>query len=249
MDEVLDGFLRPAGSEPLIARIQSAETLVVSTGQQPGLFTGPLYTIHKALSAAALARLLVDRWQRPVQAVFWLAGDDHDFAEANHAAWPAADGTVSRVTLRERGTEAPLTPMYREPLGPEVLPALARLESELPGSDFKQETLDWLRRHYTPDATLAGSFGAALAELLAPLGILCFDSTHRSAKRAAARHIVKALGIAADLDRDLGHRARELGAHGHDAGVSVGDGATLVLLEARLGRDRLVMSGGEFQTR
>jgi bacillithiol biosynthesis cysteine-adding enzyme BshC len=139
--------------------------------------------------------------------------------------------------------------MYRELLGPEVLPALDRLERELPGSDFKQETLDWLRRHYLPDATLAGSFGSALAELLAPLGVLCFDSTQRSAKRAAARHIIKALGLASDLDRDLGLRARELAANGHDPGVPVGDGATLVMLEARLGRDRLVMSGGEFQTR
>jgi uncharacterized protein YllA (UPF0747 family) len=142
MDELLDAFLRPPGTEPLMARIQKPDALVVSTGQQPGLFTGPLYTIHKALSAAALARHLEERWQLPVQAVFWLAGDDHDFAEANHAAWPAADGTVSRVTLREREAESPLTPMYRELLGPEILPALDRLESELPGSEFKQETLD-----------------------------------------------------------------------------------------------------------
>lgn len=249
MDELLDAFLRTPGTEPLVSRIQNPDALVVSTGQQPGLFTGPLYTIYKALSAAALARHLEDRWQRPVQAVFWLAGDDHDFAEANHAAWPAADGSVSRLTLRAREADAPLTPMYRELLGPEILPALGRLESELPGSEFKQETLDWLKRHYVPGATLAGSFGAALAELLAPLGILCFDSTHRSAKRAAARHIIKALGLAADLDRDLGQRARELASEGYDAGVPVGDGATLVMLESRLGRDRLVLSEGEFVTR
>jgi bacillithiol biosynthesis cysteine-adding enzyme BshC len=246
---LLEAFLRPTGADALLARIQSPDALVVTTGQQPGLFTGPLYTIHKALSAAALARLLEDRWQRPVQAVFWLAGDDHDFAEANHAAWPAADGTVSRVTLRERSGDAPLTPMYRENLGVDVLSALERLERELPGSDFKQETLDWLKRHYTPEATLAGSFGSALAELLAPLGILCFDSTHRAAKRASARHIVKALGLATDLDRDLAQRARELSAAGVDAGVAVGDGATLVMLESRLGRDRLVASGAGFSTR
>jgi bacillithiol biosynthesis cysteine-adding enzyme BshC len=249
VEGLLDAFLRPAGTESLIAKLQSPDALLVTTGQQPGLFTGPLYTIHKALSAAALARHLEERWQRPVQAVFWIAGDDHDFAEANHAAWPAADGTISRVVLREREGEAPLTPMYRELLGPDVLAALERLERELPGSEFKTEAMEWLRRYYRPDVTLAGSFAGALAELLAPHGILCFDSTHRAAKRAAARHTIKALGLSQDLDRDLAQRARELSASGRDPGVPVGDGATLVMLESRLGRDRLVVNGDGFATR
>jgi uncharacterized protein YllA (UPF0747 family) len=66
----------------------------VTTGQQPGLFTGPLYTIYKALSTAALARVLERQWQRPVVPVFWVAGDDHDFAEASRVSWISADGSV-----------------------------------------------------------------------------------------------------------------------------------------------------------
>ena len=249
MHGVLEAFLRPAGAEALFEKLQNPQTLLVTTGQQPGLFTGPLYTIYKALSAAALARHLEDRWQRPVQAVFWVAGDDHDFAEANHASWPAADGSITRIVLRERPADAPLTPMYREPLGTEVLSALDRLEAELPGAEFKGETLEWLRRHYRPEGTLAGAFGGALAELLAPHGILCFDSTHRAAKRSQARHIIRALGLSQDLDRDLARRAGELKAAGHDPGVPVGDGATLVMLESRLGRDRLVVSKEGIATR
>jgi bacillithiol synthase len=249
IDGVIGAFLKPAGTESIVAKLHNPETLLVTTGQQPGLFTGPLYTIYKALSAAALARHLEDRWQRPVQAVFWNAGDDHDFAEANHAAWPAADGSISRVVLRERALDAALTPMYREHLGPDIIPALERLERELPGSESKPETLEWLKRHYTGEQTLAGSFVGALAELLAPHGVLCFDSTHPAAKRAAARHIIKALGLARDLDRDLAQRARELEAAGLDTGVPVGDGATLVMLESRLGRDRLVVAGDGFVTR
>jgi bacillithiol biosynthesis cysteine-adding enzyme BshC len=249
IQQLLNAFLSPPGSEALLAKLQNPETLLVTTGQQPGLFTGPLYTIYKALSAAALARRLEERWQRPVQAVFWVAGDDHDFVEANHLAWPATDGSVAELVLRQRDPEAPLTPMYRELLGPEVLTAIARLELELPGAESKPEVLAWLRRHHAPEATLAASFAGALAELLAPYGVLCFDSTHRDAKRAAARHIVRALGLARDLDRDLVQRARELQAAGLDPGVAVGDGATLVMLESRQGRDRLVPSGDGFATR
>lgn len=249
IQQLLNAFLRPPQGELLLAKLQDPETLLVTTGQQPGLFTGPLYTIYKALSAAALARQLEERWQRPVQAVFWVAGDDHDFVEANHLGWPATDGSVATLVLRERNPEAPLTPMYRELLGPEVLPALQRLEQELPGAESKPEVLAWLRRHYAPGATMAASFAGALAELVAPYGVLCFDSTHRDAKRAAARHIIRSLGLARDLDRDLVQRARELAAAGLDPGVPVGDGATLVMLESRLGRDRLVPNGDGFATR
>ena len=81
MDPGLDEAFVPSSSrEAQLERLRRPDALAVTTGQQPGLFTGPLYTIHKALSARALARWLEARWARPVVPVFWLAGDDHDFA-------------------------------------------------------------------------------------------------------------------------------------------------------------------------
>jgi bacillithiol biosynthesis cysteine-adding enzyme BshC len=247
--ELLPAFLFPAGSESLRAKLTAPETLLVTTGQQPGLFTGPLYTIHKALSAAAVARTLEERWDRPVQAVIWIAGDDHDFAEANHIAWPAPGGGVHSVRLRQRAADAPLTPMYQEPLGADIESAMAQIGTDLTGGEFTADVEAWLQRYYQPTATVAASFAGALAELLAPHGVLCFVSTHRAAKRASARHLIKALGLARDIDRDLAQRQRELVAVGHDAGVAVGDGATLVMLEAGAGRDRLVIDGNNFITR
>lgn len=241
--ELLDAVLQPPGSEELVARLRQPDVLVVTTGQQPGLFTGPLYAIYKALSAAALAAMLEQRWQRPVQALFWVAGDDHDFAETNHAAWPAPDGSVRQVVLRQRPLDAPLTPMYRELLGSDVLPLLQTLQDDVAATEFGGDTLAWLRRHYRPEASLAAAGAGALAEVLAPLGILCFDSTHPAAKRAAARYVVRALGLSQDLDRDLARRSHDLEAIGQDPGVVVGQGATLVMLEAAQGRDRLLVDG------
>ena len=232
-----------------LARLNQAGALVVTTGQQPGLFTGPLYTVYKAVSTAALARVLERQWQRPVVPVFWAAGDDHDFAEASRASWISGEGTVATATLPPRPPGAPLTPLYRQALGSEVEHALDALAADLPPSEFRASTLDWLRRHYRPAATVAGSFAEALAELLAPLGVAVLDSTHPAVKRTAARHLVRALGLAHDLDRDLGHRADELRMAGADPGVAVGDGATLVMLEGAQGRDRLVLENAGFLTR
>src|SRR5207247_11454520 len=67
-------------------RLAAGDVLAVTTGQQPGLFTGPLYTMHKALSVLALARQLERERRVPVVPVFWVAGDELDFAEANYAS-------------------------------------------------------------------------------------------------------------------------------------------------------------------
>src|SRR5256886_3788155 len=70
----------PGAALDLLAK---PETVAVVTGQQVGLFSGPSYTIYKALTAASLARELTARGT-PAVPVFWLATEDHDFAEVNH---------------------------------------------------------------------------------------------------------------------------------------------------------------------
>ena len=247
--KLAEAFVASSALEAGIARLRRPGALAVTTGQQPGLFTGPLYTIHKALSAAGLARVLEQQWSRPVVPVFWLAGDDHDYTEASQASWIGADGAVVTATLPPRPPEAPLTPMYRQPLGPEVGAALDRLAADLPDSEFRQSTLEWLRRHYRHEATVAGSYAGAMAELLAPLGVICLDSTHPAVKRAMAPYLVQALTHAADLERDLDRHIEALGTTARTSGVTVGDGASLVMLEAALGRDRLVADGSTFVTR
>ncbi len=248
-DGMLDACIRTDGIREALDSLAQPEVLVVTSGQQPGLFTGPLYTLYKAISARALAQHLRERWDRPVVPVFWTAGDDHDFAEANHANWLRADGSLATASLEARPETAPLTPLYRLPLGTGVLALLDTLEADLASAPHGADVVAWLGRHYRPDATIAGAFNGAMAELLAPLGVVCFDSTHPAAKRLAARHIMKAVGLSQDLDRDLAARARALEQAGVKPGVSVGDGATLAMLESRLGRDRLIIDGRSLVTR
>lgn len=232
-----------------LRRLRNPETLVVTTGQQPGLFAGPLYTVYKALSAAALARELERRWTRPVVPVFWLANDDHDFAEARSAHWLGADGDVVTAQLAERPADAPLTPMYKLRLGPEVEDLLAQFRDSHPDTPARGEAVEWLTRHYVAGGTVGGAYGGALAELLAPFGVVCLDSTDAAVKAAAAPLILRALELAGPLDAALSAHARELEAQGTRLRVTVGDGATLGFIEHAEGRDRLVADNGRFHAR
>lgn len=238
-----------AGLEGPRARLSEPDVLVVTTGQQPGLFTGPLYTVYKALSAAALARQLEHRWGRPVVPVFWVAADDHDFAEASRASWLGGDGEIVTAGLAERPADAPLTPMSKEALKDEVLKTLEALASTFPASEHGDAARRWLAAHYTPGATVAAAFGGALAELLAPYGVLCLDAAHEAVKAASAPILLAALTDAKGLDADLASLRDRRAAEGRDVTVPLGDGATLVFLEDRLGRDRLMLADQGFVTR
>lgn len=244
-----DAIIPAPGIEPLLDRFEDPDLLVVTTGQQAGLFTGPLYTIHKALSAAALASRLSHAWQRPVRPLFWVAGDDHDFAEAASASWVTGDGSVEAVALEPRAVSAPMLPMYRETLGPEIVALRDRFLRGIPEAPHRERVEGWLTRHYRPEATIAGAYGTALAELLAPFGVVCLDSTHATFKRAAAPVLLRALAATDAIDAELAVLAERYAAEGETPPVVVGDGASLVFLEDRLGRDRLVRAGGGFATR
>jgi uncharacterized protein YllA (UPF0747 family) len=206
-------------------RLAAGPVLVVTTGQQPGLFTGPLYTVYKALSAIALARRLERDRRVPVVPLFWVAGDDHDFAEANHTWFLNADGEPTEIVLRTRPAEAPLVPLAREPCGPEIGAALAHLRAGTPATEFQAAVLAGLERWYRPDATLADAFAAALDALLGPRGLVVLRVYESSAKRAAAPWVLKGLD------------------------VTLPDGYTPVFVEASQGRDRLQRDGEGFRTR
>lgn len=246
---LIPALIEGPGQEALRVRLAEPGALVVTTGQQPALFTGPLYAVHKALSAAALARVLAARWKRPVVPLFWVANDDHDFAEANHAAWLRADGSLHVERLPDRPPEAALRPMAKEPLGPAVGGALDALAADLSAFDGRDEVLAWLRRHFRPGATLGDASGRALAELLAPLGVLCIDGSHPALKARGTPVVRRALEEAEAIEAALVERAASLVAAGRDPGVSVGDGATLVMLEGAEGRDRLVRAGAGVSAR
>ncbi|MEY4609167.1 MAG: hypothetical protein RL625_1384 [Gemmatimonadota bacterium] len=198
--------LRPAfaasgAAADRLARVAAAGGIVVTTGQQPGLFGGPLYTWLKALSALALA----DRIERdtgiPAAPVFWAATDDADYAEASWTA-VATDLGVRRLALPAAGRDGLV--MAETPLGPvaEVLDELAAAAGSAPHG----EILAQLRAAYAPGATVGSSYVQFLRAVLEPLGIGVLDAWHPATVAAARPTLVRALQRAASLDEAVSLR-------------------------------------------
>ena len=202
----------PGAAVDAAARLDDRRSVAVVTGQQAGLFGGPLYTLLKAVSAIRLARRAERVFGVPGVAVFWIDAEDHDLDEVSTCGVLDAEQALATVALE---TEAPAgTPAAAVRLGPEIEPTLAALAAALPETDFTAGVLGDLARAYANGRGLVEAFATWIEQLLGPHGLVVFDAGDPAAKPLAAdlfaREIASA-GASTTLARDAGDRLREAG--------------------------------------
>jgi bacillithiol biosynthesis cysteine-adding enzyme BshC len=189
---------------------------VVATGQQVGLFLGPLYGLYKAASAVAVARALQRESGARCVPLFWLQTEDHDFAEIATATVAGRDGVPARLALPpERAGDARVSIAHRR-LGPEIGPLIDALAELLPPGPAANETLALLRAHYVEGRALAGAFAAVLAALFADEGLLVLDPREARLARAAAPIYAEAVRGRAAIAARLDERGAALADAGFD---------------------------------
>ena len=204
-----------------IERLRNGASAVV-TGQQVALFGGPLYTLLKAATAIARAREATAAGFDTVP-VFWLASEDHDFAEIARVDVPARDG-LKAVTIGP-APEIPL-PVGGIPVGSRIAEALAEVE-ELLGAG---EVISLLREVYRPDATLAGAFGSLMARLFARWGLVVIDAAGAGFHALGAEVLKHAISNADALHAALLERDKLLADRGYHSQVMVGEQSSLLFL-------------------
>ena len=220
--------LRPAlaaGGEAAqrLDRVASARGFVVTTGQQAGLFGGPLYTLAKAMSALALADELERHTGVASAPVFWAATDDADFLEACVAHVADANGLHE---LRLAKAPPPGTMMSHTPLSG-MPPLLNELRAAC-GSAAYGEYFEAARDAFTSERTLGSAYVKLLRGVLEPLGIAVLDPSHEACRVAARPHLIAALESAAAIARDSGERAAAIRRAGFEPQVEDDRGLSLV---------------------
>ena len=198
-----------------LERVASGRGVIVSTGQQPGLFGGPGYTWLKAVSALALA----DRVERdtgiPAAPVFWAATDDADFEEASFTA-VTIGAECRRLSIERQGTEGLV--MSQMPLGDVRAPLATLVEAS--GSAPQSAVLASLRAAYHADATVGSAYVDFLRAVLEPLGICVLDAWHPAVRAAARPTLVEALNRAAAIDEAVALRTVSIERAGFRAQVA-----------------------------
>jgi len=223
MERLSLAFGASGAARDRLERVARGAGVVVTTGQQPGLFGGPIYTWSKAISALELADALERATGIPTAPVFWAATDDADFSEASDT-WIARTGGAERLVMDGPAHEG--LPMAEQPLG-DVREALMRL-AEAAGSTVDPAVLDAARLAYHPGATVGGAYLTLLRVLLQPLGIAVLDASHPALLDAERPLLARALTRGAVVAEALQGRASELRGQGHEPQVADVDGLTLV---------------------
>ena len=228
-----------------LRRIAEGEGFFVQTGQQAGLFGGPLYTVYKILTAIRLAHAAEHALGVPVAALFWIAADDHDFDEVNNSYILSDSNELRRLELRDEAA-APFS-MQKRLLGNSVLEALAQLRSELPATPFADELLALLEHVYQPSNNVADAFGALIEFLFSRYGLLITSSADATLKELAVPLIEHELRNAETHEDAVNAQTQKLVSRGYHEQVPVRSDAANVSYEDEAGRDRLMRWGNDWE--
>jgi bacillithiol biosynthesis cysteine-adding enzyme BshC len=225
-----------------VERLRSAESVAVVTGQQTGLFTGPLYTLYKALSAVKLAACLTARGTDAVP-VFWMATEDHDWEEVRSAQFIACDGRLAEVSV-PAGLHGEGEPVGGVMLDAGIEEATRRLFDLVPSSEFLPELERLVRDSYAPGRTCGEAFARMLAALTGEYGLVLLDPTDAALKRLAAPLYSEAARRGAEIAAATDARSRELVAAGYHAQVHTSpDSFPLFLIDEGGARRALTRTG------
>jgi bacillithiol biosynthesis cysteine-adding enzyme BshC len=252
VSEILERQNRAWGaSSTTLANIERFKrgALAAVTGQQVGLFGGPLFSIFKALTAVKLAEQATAAGVDCVP-VFWLATEDHDLAEVNHVALLSEQGLPERLVVESPafdGNAVADAPVGTVRFGPQIEPVVERAAGLLGDS----EVTTWLRQAYRPGESLGSAFGLLFARLFADWGVILLDPADKDFHDLAKPLFRAAIERASELDEALLARGKALEAAGYHQQVKV-TSATTLLFEVKNGARTVVRrrsngaNGGEF---
>ncbi len=205
------------GNETLdnIDKLGENGTVTVVTGQQPGIFTGPLYTIYKTITAIKLAKHITEKMGVPAVPVFWNASEDHDFQEVRHIEFINRDNRVISL-IYEPQADVEGKSIFDIPLEPSLEFLIDLMEGDTNESEFKKYLVDLLRNSLGRCYSLADWFSHQMQALFGSFGLIILDA-HLPPCRQLARPIIgreiESAPRSAHLITEAGAQLRRLGYH------------------------------------
>jgi len=234
----------------LIEELEDPDCVAVLTGQQVGLFTGPLYTIYKAFSAIKVAETLHSHGIRAVP-IFWMDSEDHDLAEVTHLTALSRDSSPVRCDCRQALFGSSIESL--QPVGSIKLPErVDRLIQESIHPDhgrYADEVRSDLASTYNAGNTFSEAFGRLMARLFREYGLILFDPLDTDAKRILTPVYRRAAEQAGHISTSLLERGAMLASAGFHAQVNVLENSTVLFHQDRGERRPLIRNGSGFMVK
>ena len=204
-----------------IALLRESNTVAVVTGQQAGLFTGPLYTIYKALSAVRLTKCLRGRGYSAVP-VFWIATEDHDFEEVSKTSVIERSGELAELKNEPKRCYENLPVGYVK-LDDSIKQTITELFDDLPTTEFTEELRALIEETWKSQTYYGDAFARMLNKLFGVYGLIILCPLDKRLKQLAAPVYVEAIKKSEEIVSALRKRSDELIAENFHAQVLIGE--------------------------
>jgi bacillithiol synthase len=227
--------------EKNIQRLAGGAAAIV-TGQQVGLFSGPAYSIYKALDAIHWAERLTRAGVEAVP-IFWLATEDHDLAEANQVFFGERYSIARLEVPLPEGVEG--QSVGRISLGASAR-AIVEHAAELLQGPAKPAIVDAFNAAYRAEETFGSAFGKLFARVMKGRGLILLDPLDKALHELARPICRTAVESAEAITGELLFRRKQLDRSGFHAQVKVTEQSTLLFLDVNGKREALRRKNGEF---
>ncbi|RNC85524.1 MAG: bacillithiol biosynthesis cysteine-adding enzyme BshC [Balneola sp.] len=220
-----------------LRKFSNEDALVIVTGQQLGVYGGPLFTIYKTISCILLAREWERKLQRPVVPVFWMADEDHDFEEIASIGIPGFEGFES-VSLAQDGTGLPVSMEIIQDTFPDFE---TRVKSTLTETDFSDSLFSELNGFYEPGKTHVQAFAQLINSIFSKEGVLIVGSNTQLLKDSVKDLFKTSITEAETIYNSLEKKSADLEKSFHRQVVVTE--SNLFYIDDQLGRVKLEKSG------
>src|SRR5262245_57083669 len=211
-----------AGDAAGIKKLGSGAVAVI-TGQQPRLFTGPNYTILKAITVIKLAKAL-DANGIPAVPVFWVAAEDHDYQEIESASVLDRDSGLMHVRVDLSNPES--SPVGWLRFGDDVSDAVSKCLLSLPDSEFQRDVRQVLERWYKPATSPVDAFLGTMLSLFEGTGLVFANPLEPGIRKLAQPTLLQAVRINSDIRAAVVARSRAISESGYHEQVKVDNNFT-----------------------
>lgn len=226
-----------------IERLKNKNALVVVTGQQLGVYGGPLYTVFKTLSTIHIAQQLEEEFNRPVIPVFWLADEDHDYDEVRKITIIDEDSPKT-FSLPPKNNDLPTVAELSLP--DEISEMRDQLKEVLYDTDFSGDLWELLDESFNKDNSFFEAFGFFISRLFSKHGLVLAGSNHPDVKQATGEYLKTSIQQA-DKIRDRLEKQTASLAEGYHQQVTLYD-SNLFYLDVETGRTKINRNGNGWET-
>lgn len=202
-----------------ITLLSDSNTVAVVTGQQAGLFTGPLYTLYKALTAVKIAERLTALGTRAVP-VFWAATEDHDLDEVAKANFIGQDAGLLEIEYRPEQF-IKNSPVGNIPVDGSITDAIDQLFDNILTTEFSGDARRSIHTAWHDGTHFGKAFQTELAELLKKYGVIFVDPMVEGIKALAAPIYAAAVEKGEGIVTAIRERDKQLAADGFSSQVVV----------------------------